>query len=358
MSILEKNRVELLSRALVSADIEVDEPEFDVAYRGGKLDCLLHITSPYGRRRLAIELLRQAYPRDIRDAAWQLQGFLKDNDDAKDIIPMVVAEHFSEGAKDDLRHHKLAYFEASGTFYLRHKEWLIDIQRPSKPAARRSEVQLFTDAREQVVLTLLVERGNFRSGLELATLSETSTYTVSTVLAELERKEWIESEGSGRTLRRRLSKPTELLDAWTEAWTQRKDTKTKWHFFVSNPAHLLDQFFAKLDDSSMGRDEGVFTGAAAANLITPHLTRVDTIEVMIPPGKAGLYELALKLKPVDKGANVTLIERTGASFLFASKKTAAKPRLANPFILYLDLLDGKGRNKELAEQLRLHELDI
>src|SRR5471032_3046418 len=135
MSILEKNLVESLNRALASADIEVDQPVFDVPYRGGMLDCLLHINSPYGRRRLAVELLRQAYPRDIRDAAWQLQSFLKDNDDAKDIIPMVAAEHFSEGAKDDLRHHKLAYFEAGGTFYLRHKEWLIDIQRPSKPAA-------------------------------------------------------------------------------------------------------------------------------------------------------------------------------------------------------------------------------
>lgn len=358
MSILENNLVESLRMALASADIEVDESMFDVPYRGGKLDCLLHINSPYGRRRLAVELLRQAYPRDIRDAAWQLQSFLKDNNEAKDIIPLVAAEHLSEGAKDDLRHHKLAYFEASGTFYLRHKEWLIDIQRPSKPNARRSEVPLFTGAREQVILALLVERHNFRSGLELAKLSETSTYTVSTVLAELERKEWIESEGSGRTLRRRLSQPTELLDVWAEAWTQRKDTKTKWYCYMSNPTNMLEQFFEKLNDSWIGRDGSVFTGAAAANRITPHLTRTDTVELIIPPGKTGLYEFSLKLKPVDKGANVTLIERTGASFLFTDKKTTSQPRLANPFILYLDLLDGKGRNKELAYQLRLNELGI
>ena len=79
----------------------------------------MHIVSPHGRRRLAIELLRQAYPRDVRDAAWRLQSYMKANDEASDIILMVAAEHLSEGAKDDLRHHQMAYFETSGTFYRR-----------------------------------------------------------------------------------------------------------------------------------------------------------------------------------------------------------------------------------------------
>lgn len=356
MPILEKNLIYSVSRALEQADIEVDEPVFDIPYRGGQLDCLLHIVLPSGRKRLAIELLRQAYPRDIRDAAWQLASFLKDNDSAKDIILMVAAEHLSDGAKDDLRHHGLAYFDASGTFYLRHKECLIDIQRTSKPASRRGAMQLFTGAREQVVLTLLVERNIFRSGLELAKLSKTSTYTVSTVLAELERREWIESEGSGRMLRRRLSSPSELLDAWAEVWTQRKDTKTKWYYYLSNPTKMLDQLAQKIDASRL--EGGVFTGAAAANRIAPHLTRTDTIDIVIPPGKAEHYAAALQMKPIDKGANVTLIERTGASTLFPSQENSAKPRLANPFILYLDLLNGRGRNKELADQLRLQELEI
>lgn len=356
MSTFEKQLVESLSKSFTSADIEVDEPIFDIPYRGGKLDCMLHISSPYGQRRLAIELLRQAYPRDIRDAAWQLQSFIKANDDATDIIPIVAAEHFSAGAKDDLRRHKLAYFEAGGTFYLRHKEWLIDIQRPSKPAARRSEMQLFTDAREHVVLALLVDRKLFRSGLELAELSKTSTYTVSTVLAELERREWIESEGTGRTLRRRLSEPGALLDAWAEAWTRRKETKTKWHCFVSNHASMLDKLAGQMDEA--GLNDGIFTGTAAANRITPTLTLTDTIEIIIPPGDAKRYVNALKLKPVDKGANVTLTERAGASTLFTTQEMPAMARFANPLIQYLDLLDGRGRNKELADQLRLQNLEI
>lgn len=356
MSSSQKNLVESLTQALKSVDIEVEATVFEVEHHGGYLDCLMHIVSPHGHRRLAIQMLRQAYPRDVRDAAWHLQAFLKDNNDANDIILMVAAEHLSEGAKADLRHHQLAYFEASGTFYLRHKEWLIDIQRYSKPASRRGALALFTGAREQVILTLLVERCNFRSGLELAEMSMTSTYSVSTVLTELERREWIESEGSGRTLRRRLSKPAELLDAWAEAWTQRKDTKTKWHCYAPNPAKLLDYLAGKID--TVERDGCVFTGAAAGNRIVPHLTRAETADIIIPPGEAKIYANAFWMKSVDKGANVTLIERSGASTMFAKKDTESGALLANPFILYLDLLDGKGRNKELAEQIRLQELGI
>lgn len=356
MSSSQKNLVESLTQALKSVDIEVEATNFELKHHGGYLDCLMYIVSPYGRRRLAIEILRQAYPRDVRDATWQLRAFKNDHDDADDIILMVAAEHLSEGAKDDLRHHQLAYFEASGTFYLRHKEWLIDIQRSSKPASRRGALALFTGAREQVILTLLVEHRNFRSGLELAEMSMTSTYSVSTVLTELEHREWIESEGSGRTLRRRLSKPAELLDDWAAVWTRRKEIKTKWHCYASNPAKLLDQL---ADSINVVELEGsVFTGAAAANRVVPHLTRTDTIEIIVPPGEAGYYAGAFGMRSVDKGANVTLIERSGASTMFAKKDTASSALLANPFILYLDLLDGRGRNKELAEQLRLQELGI
>jgi hypothetical protein len=352
----EKNLIELLRWTLEHADIEVNDEVSDVSYRGGRLDRLLHVHFSAGQRRIAIELLRQAYPRDIRDAAWQLESFKKDNYGAKDLILMVAAEHLSDGAKSDLRHHGLAYFDASGTLYLRHKDVLIDIQRPSTPRSRRAVPQLFTGAREQVVLALLEWRNIFKSGLELAELSQTSTYTVSNVLSELERREWIEREGSGRTLRRRLSEPGALLDAWADAWVQRKETKTKWYYYTSNPLAMLDQLAEKIAASSL--TEGIFTGAAAANQIVPHLTRTDTVDIIIAPGEAEHYAPILKLKPVNKGANVTLIERTGASTLFPYQNGSTGVKLANPLVLYLDLLDGKGRNKELAEQLRLQELEI
>ena len=269
---------------------------------------------------------------------------------------MVVAEHISDGAKEDLRHHGIAYFDASGTLYLKYQNWLIDIQRPSKPVARCGAVQLFTEAREQVVHALLHARNRYLNGLELAELSNTSTYTVSTVLSELDRLEWIASEGSGRTLRRKLSRPGELLDAWAQAWRQRRDTKSRWYFDTANPTLTLPQIAERLISSKA--IDGIFTGAAAANLVDPHLTRTDIVDIIISPGQVNEYVEMLGLKSAEKGANLTLIERTGASLLFTQPSPLAGIPFASPFILYLDLLDGKGRNKELAAQLRQNQLKI
>lgn len=199
-------------------------------------------------------------------------------------------------------------------------------------------------------------KDQYLSGLELAALSETSTYTVSTVLIELERLELLASQGSGRTLRRQLSRPGELLDAWAETWRQRRDTSLRWYFYSQNPGAALAQVAELLDHSS--KAEGIFTGAAAANLVNPHLTRTDIADLIIPPGRADIYVDVLSLKPVDKGANLNLIERTGASLLFTKPAPIPGAVFASPFILYLDLLDGKGRNKELATQLRQHHLKI
>ena len=74
-------------------------------------------------------------------------------------------------------------------------------------------------------------------------------------------------------------------------------------------------------------------------------------QLIIPRGKVAEIVDALELKPVDKGGNVTLIERGPASLLFRREWTP-ETWLASPFIMYLDLLNGLGRNKELAQNVR------
>ena len=65
------------------------------------------------------------------------------------------------------------------------------------------------------------------------------------------------------------------------------------------------------------------------------------------------------LKPADKGFNVVLVEREGASLLFTqTHPEMAGARFASRFIQYLDLLDGYGRNKELAVEFRCDALGM
>lgn len=328
----------------------------EVSHGAYRLDHLFSLSTPEGNKSIALEVLRSAYPRDIRNAAWQLEGYRLSQTKAADIIPMVAAEHLSAGAREELREHGIAYFDSDGSLFLKQKPWLIDIQRPKKTKKRTQTVPLFTGAREQVIHTLLYSRGQFLSGAELAELSKTSTYTVSIVLNELDKQEQIESEGSGRTLRRRIRYPDTLLDRWAEVWSKRREAKTKWYFYGSSSDAMLEQFSAKT--AAAGWHSWIVTGETAGNAIAKHLTRTDVVDIIIPPGATQDFSQLLDLQPVDKGANVTLVERDGTSDLFTVPYGMQNCRLASPIILYLDLLNGKGRNKELAAQLRSDTLKL
>ncbi|MGX0608606.1 type IV toxin-antitoxin system AbiEi family antitoxin [Ralstonia pickettii] len=324
--------------------------------QGTRLDLLLRLEAAGETFNIAVETLRHAYPRDIQGAVWRLEEYKLAAGPDKEIIPMVAAEALSPGAREQLRSRGIAYFERNGNLHLRRHHWWFDIERPPLTTAKREATTLFTDAREMVVHALLMHRGEWLTGSELARISQSSQYTCSLVLQDLERREWCESSGAGRTLRRRLTQPRKLLDAWAEQWTKRKEQRHRYYVFTQNPNNLIFDLSAQADKSGTGFP-WAFTGTAAANDFAPLLTSVDTAEIIVPPNHVQELVEALRLKPASKGHNVTLIERTGASFMFSEVHPLYEAHSASPFILYLDLLDGRGRNKELAAHV-LEKLEI
>lgn len=316
-----------------------------------RLDLVFTLAAGGESVEVAVETLRHAYPRDIRQAVWQLEEYKLANSRPQGLITMVAAESLSLGAKELLRKRGVGYFERSGSLHLRWRQWLIDIERLGKATGRTGSLALFTDARAMVVHALLQHRGEWLTGGELAELAQTSAYTCSVVLQELSRLEWCESRGAGRTLRRRLAQPALLLDAWAEQWPQRKETRSRWYVLPRQPQGLLTQLTYQIEQQKLNMP-WAFTGTAAANVYAPLLTSVDTAEIIVSPGQAEPMAQALGLKPADQGGNVTLMEREGASLLFRTLHPEYPSWFASPFILYLDLLDGRGRNKELAQHVR------
>ena len=337
--------------------IEVQHIESDFANLP-RVDFAMDIDADGRSVRLAVEALRYAYPRDVQGAVWRLDEFKHayDPDQFGDLILLVAAESLSPGARDLLRRRGIGYFERNGNLSLKWRNWLINVERPDPPSVRKEAASLFTDSREAVVHALLVNRDKWLSGGELAAMSQTSQYTVSVVLQELTRREWCESSGAGRTLRRRLNEPRKLLDAWAAQWTMRKEERTSWYFFSERPDLLLTKLTDKIESSNPAFD-WAFTGTAAANVYAPLLTSVDTAEIIVPPGQAEDLARDMRLKPADKGANVVFVERDGASLLFRDPVPEYPSYFASPFIMYLDLLNGRGRNKELAEHV-LKKLEL
>jgi len=315
-------------------------------------DGLIEIQTPNKTLMVYVEVKRDVYPRDVRDAVWKLSNYMRNQDHAHDAIGMLAAGSLSPGAKEELKARNIAFFDLGGSLHLKHECWLISIEKPSKRLKKYSHnVDLFTDARESVVHALLMHGNESLTGTELAQQAETSSYTCSVVLQELTLREWVESSGGGPSKRRMLTRPEKLLDAWAEQWQDRKEIQTKWYTFVENPEHLLSHLAERIE--RYGVDfPWAFTGTAAANVVAPLLTSIDGAEIIVPKGYAEKMADVLGLKSASKGANVTIIEREAASLLFRREHPERPAFFASLCILYLDLLNGHGRNKELAEHIR------
>ncbi|AKA83775.1 hypothetical protein AYK59_05505 [Pseudomonas synxantha] len=315
-------------------------------------DGVIELSTSATALKILVEVVGSAYPRDIRDAVWRLDSFERSRPHEVGSVRMIAAQSLSPGAKKELKERDIAFFELGGSLYLKHDYWLIDIQRPSKPQASKRAPQLFTGARENVIHSLLMHCHEWMTGAELSDLAKTSQYTCSMVLQELTQREWCESIGGGPTHRRRLVNPGALLDAWAEQWqTRTRERSSTWYTFVENPRHLLARIAETIIEKQVDFP-WAFTGAAAGNVFVPLLTNTDTVDLIVPKGYTDDMADMLRLKPVKKGANVTINEREGASLLFTQPHPEYPAYFASPYIQYLDLLDGRGRNKELAEHIR------
>lgn len=349
----EKHMLGMLEKALIEAfGSEALVRDASYKFLGAKLDGVIEIKALGKTLRVFVEVKKKVYPRDLRNAVYQLHRSISKNSHGHEVIGLLAAEVLSPGAKLELRKQNIASFELGGSLYLKHGSWFINIEKPSRRSKRNTQgIDLFTEARESVIHALLMNSHRWVTGTELAELAETSSYTCSLVLQELTLREWVESIGGGPNKRRMLTRPDRLLDAWSEQWKERKEKKSRWYIFVENPKYLLAHLAERIECNKVSYP-WAFTGTTAANIYTPLLTSTEGVEIIVPRSYSDRMAEVLDLKPVSKGANVTLIEREPASLLYREMHLDHSSFFASPYILYLDLLDGRGRNKELADHFR------
>jgi hypothetical protein len=352
----------------VATQLKVDDArQVEVPFSGlegrQRLDAVMHVQGPEPFT-FAAEITRQGFPRDIKNAVWQLDEYVRAQQaedpraqSGRPIVRLVIGQHLSPGARAVLRNRGIAHFDVSNSgLYFKHGTMLIDVTGPPAPAPRYKPSSLFTGAREQVIHALLHTRDAWFNGLDLVRMAHTSGYTVSQTLRHLENLGWVATKGGGRTAMRRLEQPGELLGAWAAAWKSRKTPSTRWFFFTPDQRRAAEAIAEQLHESDVGA--WAFTGVTAGNDMAPLLTSIDVFEINIQPGEADRVATALGAKKADRGANVTLHERDGAAALFTHHGPSGRP-IVSPWIAYLDLVkEERGRNKELAQHLRESVLKV
>lgn len=319
-----------------------------------RLDAELDLEVAGTSLRLLVEAKRSAYPRDLHQVIWQLRRAREEHKSQKELVLMLVAEYLSPGAKQLLKAEHIGYYESGGSLYLPAPGAYFYIDKPPAKAFERSVRSLFSGRRAQVLHALLIHHESWFGVHELAQLAKVSPATVSEVLSELERSEWLTSRGKGPQKERYLSEASTLLDAWAaQVKTSALPRLARYYVPGLKADGLLSRIGKEFGNSNI---EYSVSYEAAAQRYAPFLTSVAQVRMRLlkaPESQAAISELGAK--SVTEGSNLSIIDaESQGDFLFRERVNGVW--LASPVQVYLDLLQGEGRSVEMAEHLRKEKI--
>ena len=302
---------------------------------------------------LLIDVKKALFPRDVRHALWKFQESVRgglQSLERPQAVSFLVAQSISPGARDLLRKERVGYYDSGGSLFLPAENIYVFIDKPPPKALSRSIRSLFSGRRAQVLHALLMRHGKWLGVKEIAKQALVSPATASQVLTELERFDWVMSRGKGPAKERNLLEPGALLDAWTKQLAVMRRIALQRYFVPSVGAGGLVERLAEV--CAANKAKYAITHEAAGQRYAPLLSTVSQVRCRLLVGaEADGVLRALDAHIVDQGANLAVIEaESPGEMLF--RKLVDGIWLASPVQVYLDLLRGEGRSRELAEHLR------
>lgn len=302
-----------------------------------------------------IEVRGDVYPRDAREIVWQLKRYLRELDSSnRRYVPMIIARSVSEGAREFLQEEQIAYHDLSGSLFLSVDETFVLLERPKPKRAKRRAMNVFKGTRAQVLHALFDRPGEWVSASEIAEDAGVSPATVSETFKDLERREWLEVKGEGPAKRRRLIRPDVLLDTWRDSiLASRASKRARYYVPRMKPEDMAHEIKSGnyYDDFDLE-----FTGQFAAQFYTPYLSNVSDLTVRTFGKRTHDWLVTtLDAREVSEGANLVLIDAKPNKNRHRMHDEIER-LMASPLQVYLDLLEDRGRSKEMAEHLRLQKL--
>lgn len=329
-------------------DVNVDLAQLDTAVQGeGRIDAKIDLHVAGKSIVLLVEAKKSIYPRDVRQALWQLKSLQHHH---ADVQRLLIAESISPGAKELLRAERIGYFDSGGSLFLPASGAYIYIDKPAPKTLEKSVRSLFSGRRTQVLYALLVNHEEWFGVTEVAERAQVAPSTASDVLGELERFDWLVSRGQGPSKERHLREPSALLDAWAKQLTTQRAPVLRRYFVPGLKSDALIERLGQIFDVHQVAYAVSFE--AAAQRYAPFLSGISQVRVrLLPSASAEMAMAELDARVVNEGANFAVIETKSAGELLF-RQNIGGVWLASPVQVYLDLLRGEGRAKEMAEHLR------
>jgi hypothetical protein len=293
---------------------------------------------PKGRVPFAVVAKSIGQPRFVREAVYSLTRYAASEPGA---YPIFAAPFIADDAAKILEEEGIGYVDLSGNCRLCFDEVYVRCSGNENRFIRRRDLRsLYSPKSERLLRVLLGEPVRSWKVQELADEARVSLGQVSNVIRKLQDREWAARDESGM----RLSKPDRLLSDWKAnydfARSERRD------FFTLAG---VDEFERRLATrmARAGGDYGLAAFSAAARFAPA--VRYQRVYAYIS-GEIEQVADELGLKPVESGANVTLIEPyDDGVFIGAVEKDGV--RVTSAIQSYLDLSQLRGRGEEAAQML-------
>jgi hypothetical protein len=348
----------LLESLRVLPDVRVARIESEVhsSARDRRYDARIHLQVGGKSVTLLVEAKKAVYPRDVRQVLWQFNELKQPPTTGGKTQPLLAAESISPGAKELLRAERVGYFDSGGSLFLPAAGAYLYIDKPPPKSLTKSMRSLFAGRRAQVLHVLLLRHREWFGVTDIAAESQVAPSTASEVLTQLERFDWIESRGNGPSKERKLREPGALLDAWAKQQTVLRPLHARRYYVPGAKADALLAHLGRIFNRH--HVEYAVTSEAAAQRYAPFLTVVSVVRARVLTGSAVEKAVAdLDARLVTEGSNLAIIETKSAGELLFREQLEGV-WLATPVQVYLDLLRGEGRAKELAEHLRRERIQF
>jgi hypothetical protein len=289
------------------------------------------------------EVKSVGHPKQAREAAFWLKRSLEKVPAGRRVYPVFIAPYLSAEAMAICEEEGIGCLDLSGNGRLAFGDVFIEKQgRSNQFKTERTLKSLYSPKAERVLRVMLSHPIRPWKVQNLADECRVSLGQVSKVGKHLMEREWAGKSGAGLEIR----DPERILKIWQSERPRHRDRPAE-YFTLERPEELVGKI--RPSALSLGK-RAALTGLAAAARMAP-MSRYLKTWILVEDLKA--FADDLKLKRVDTGANLVLVEPVDEGSFYGIREVSGVP-LACPVQIYLDLAAGGGRWEEASDALLEH----
>lgn len=288
---------------------------------------------------LIAEVKSQGEPRYVRQAADQLREYAARFPGA---YPIVVSSFISPQTAEILRSRGIGYFDMAGNVLIDFGSLFINVSgKPNRNLVQKTLKSLFADKSSRISRVLLTNPEKSWTVQDLSAEAGVSIGLTSRVKQRLIDFELIPETKGGI----KLSRPGELLDQWSKAYSYEKNEITK-YYSASQAAEIEKRVASFAASRGTPYQLTMFSGAAR---VAPFVRY--NFAAFYFSGSMPELERELAISPTTSGANVWVFRPFDEGVYYGMQKPDGIS-IASNVQLYLDLINYKGRGEEQATAIR------